>query len=358
MSKNFEWKGCVQRLHPSYFALVMATGIVATASHNQHYESVSKVLFGIANAAFVVLLFLFFCRLFFYFSAMSADFSDPAKAPGFLTIVAAACVLGAGYAQSQNALQAALGFLYFGIALWMVLVYALLAATVLKSTKTVPEKGISGVWLLLVVAVQSISVLGAALAPHFIVQQYILFFLSLAAFGLGLVLYLMLMPLVFYRLAFLPLAPGEVKPSYWIDTGAAAITTVAACMLGGEIRNNVAFADFYPVVKSGALVFWVVGTFWIPLILMMQFWRYAVRKLPWNYEPGLWSMVFPLGMYAVASGKLADLLALSFLEKLSNGFAILSLVAWLAVFTGMSMHLIKLIKTPSGGVQPTPFHPR
>ena len=43
---------------PSYFASVMATGIMATASHLQQYEATSTVLFVIAKGAFAGLLLL------------------------------------------------------------------------------------------------------------------------------------------------------------------------------------------------------------------------------------------------------------------------------------------------------------
>src|SRR4051812_25736431 len=126
MGINGVLKKSVQHLHPSYFALVMATGIVATASQVQQYAMVGKWLFRIANIAFILLLVLFLCRLLFFFSDLAKDFADASKAPGFLTTVAGVCVLGNGYVQSVGAYSTAAALWYFGIALWVIFTYAFL----------------------------------------------------------------------------------------------------------------------------------------------------------------------------------------------------------------------------------------
>ena len=58
------------------------------------------------------------------------------------------------------------------------------------------------------------------------------------------------------------------------------------------------------VVAGLSVVLWAFGTWLIPLLLALGAWRHLLRRVPLAYEPGLWSIVFPVGMYGVASREL------------------------------------------------------
>ena len=59
-----------------------------------------------------------------------------------------------------------------------------------------------------------------------------------------------------------------------------------------------------PFVDGITLMVWSWATWWIPMLFLFFLWKHVIRKLPLRYEPVLWSFVFPLGMYAVASARL------------------------------------------------------
>jgi tellurite resistance protein TehA-like permease len=64
---------------------------------------------------------------------------------------------------------------------------------------------------------------------------------------------------------------------------------------------------------------------------MLGFWRHIRRHWTLAYEPTLWSMVFPLGMYSVATlsfGKVADL---SFMGPLSRFMIWVAVAVWTLV---------------------------
>ena len=48
------------------------------------------------------------------------------------------------------------------------------------------------------------------------------------------------------------------------------------------------------------MVFWAFATWLIPVLVAAGWWRHVERRVPLRYEATLWSIVFPLGMYAVA----------------------------------------------------------
>jgi tellurite resistance protein TehA-like permease len=340
-------KSAIQRLSPSYFALVMATGIVSTASHLQQYSAISNVLFLINNIAFILLLVLFVVRLLLFRTDLLADVSSHAKGAGFLTLVAGSCILGTSYAQAKGSYGPAAVLWYFGLVMWLIIIFSFLSSVILKIEKPSPEEGLNGIWFLLVVSTQSLSILGGILAPHLALPQDVTVFISLFAFLLGVMLYLILVPLITYRLLFYPVTPKEVVPAYWINMGAAAITTLAGVMLSQSVRSNALFMDLYPFIRAIALLFWCTASFWIPIVFIMEIWRYAIKGSPLNYTPALWSMVFPLGMYSVCTWRLAETIGLPFLQSLSKGFLYIAWFAWLATYIGLLLHLVKTLRQPS-----------
>jgi tellurite resistance protein TehA-like permease len=82
-----------------------------------------------------------------------------------------------------------------------------------------------------------------------------------------------------------------------------------------------------------------VATWWIPLLIALMIWRYVVRKEVPRYEPALWGMVFPLGMYTTATFQLSRATGLGFLASIPEVFIFIALAAWLMAFAGLLRRL-------------------
>ena len=89
----------LRNFFPGYFALVMATGIVAVAACLLHYRLLAWALFAIALAAYPVLWVILLARIVRFPGAVIADFVSHERGPAFLTIVAANGVL---YLMTEN----------------------------------------------------------------------------------------------------------------------------------------------------------------------------------------------------------------------------------------------------------------
>jgi len=100
---------------------------------------------------------------------------------------------------------------FAGIVLWALITYSVLTILTVKTVKPPLAQGISGGWLLPVVAAQSVSVLGTQLAPGFDAPEKILFF-SLAMWLGGGMLYIWIISIIFYRYTFFPLLPSAHSP--------------------------------------------------------------------------------------------------------------------------------------------------
>ncbi len=320
-------------LFPGYFALVMATGIIAIGAKQQAIDWLATVLYAVAAGAFAVLVVLFVARLLLYPKRLVADLTSHAKGFAFLTIVAGTNVLASASAIIHGWWTLAEVLWWCSLPLYAVLLYAALISDVLRRDKPGLGAGINGSWFLLTVATESVAVFGALLLGHR--PSDFLAFVSLAAFCLGLVLYLIVMTMVFLRWTFQPLEPTEADPPAWIAAGAVAITVLAGSNLLGARAVSRRVDRLGPLVEGLVTLAWATATFWFPVMVAIGVWRHIVRHLPLRYHPSYWALVFPLGMYGVATFKMRAVTQLDQLEwapKITLGVA---LAAWTAVFLGL-----------------------
>lgn len=330
-----------KNLFPGYFALVMATAVVSIACHLMGFRVFAWLLVGVNWIAYSILWGLTLLRLVFYGRRLAADLSDHQRAPGFFTVVAGTCILG-----TQNTIVADAGAVatvlwYLGLGLWSVVMYAFFTAVTVRAVKPSLATGINGAWLIAAVATQSIVVLRGALdletVPPVPTQ-----FLSLAMFMVGCMLYLAIIPLIFYRLTFVRLSARDFAPPYWINMGAVAITTLAGSTLILRADHWPLLAEYVPFLKGFTLFFWAAATWWIPFLLALMVWRYLVQRDRLFYEPQFWGMVFPLGMYTTGTYQLSRALKLPFLLAVPKVFIYVAIAAWLATFAGLVAHLARL----------------
>ncbi len=327
-------------LFPGYFALVMATGIISIACFLLGMQTISLVLLGINVVVYIVLGLLLLVRLLFFFSRVKADITDHVRGPGFFTVVAGTCVLGSALLIVVQRYRPALLLWFAGIGLWVVIMYAFFTAVTVRENKPSIETGLNGAWLLAVVATQSISVLGTLLGYRLTDYREPVLFFTLCMFLLGCMLYLLLITLIFYRFTFVNVTTASLTPPYWINMGAVAITTLAGARLIIAAPEWSLLNEITPFLKGFTLFFWAAGTWWIPLLLVLGFWRHVYKRFPLKYDPQYWGMVFPLGMYTVCTFQLSNAIEFPQLLVIPRYFIYLALAGWIAAFFGLLRELL------------------
>lgn len=323
----------IRTLSPAYFGMVMATGIVALAANQLGLVVAAWALFLIAIVAYLLLWVLTVLRFLRFPALVLADMIDHLKGPGFFTMVAASSVLGSCCLFLAGAETAAFILWLVAVVLWIVLTYTIFTAFTVKEEKPTLDKGITGAWLLAVVATQSIAVLSALLAARF-EQPYRLDlnFLALSMWLWGGMLYIWMMSLIFYRYTFFRFEPGDLSPPYWINMGAMAISTLAGSLLILNSDDAPFLHSIVPFLKGFTIFYWATGTWWIPMLVILGIWRHVYKRFPLTYDPLYWGAVFPLGMYAVCTYQMIRAMEFDFLHAVPTAFTWIALAAWSVTF--------------------------
>lgn len=331
-------------LSPAYFGMVMATGIVSLAAYLLDMHLIARALLLLNMVVYAVLVLLNLLRMLRYPRRFFGDMIDHLRGPGFFAVVAATGILAAQFVLLKANYRAGTALWVVALLLWIGLTYTIFAGFTVKQKKPTLDKGISGAWLLAVVATQSIAVLSALLSVH--VSQPIkleMNFLALSMWLWGGMLYIWMMSLIFYRYTFFPLSPGDLSPPYWINMGAMAISTLAGSLLIINVADAPYLSSLLPFIKGFTVFYWATGTWWIPMLVILAVWRHIYKRFPMKYDPLYWGAVFPLGMYSVSTHRMSEAMGFDFLWFLPPTFLYIALAAWITTFIGFSLDLQRRI---------------
>ena len=331
----------VEGLTPGYFALVMASGILSVGMELEEHASLSRLLLVVCAAAFVVLLGLTLWRLLAYRRATVEDFLDPRRAFGYFTFVAGTNVLGVrlgmdGHHGTTVAMLALAG------AAWLVLGYVVPWTAVLGPQARPVVATANGTWFIWVVASESVAVAAASLEPVVGDGRRELALLAVVSWSVGVFLYAAAGIFVSLRLMLYDFGPEELTPPYWVAMGAMAITVLAGARIV-EMADAPMVDATRGLIAGLAVVFWGFATWLIPVLVAAGWWRHVTRRIPLRYEPTLWSIVFPLGMYAVAGIYLGEADRLPVVHAIGGTELWVAFAAWAIVLAGMLLHVTRSV---------------
>jgi tellurite resistance protein TehA-like permease len=327
----------VEQLAPGSFAIVMASGIDSVGLKVKDVEVLSDALFVVAIGAYLVLVAFTVFRLVAYRSAMSRDLRDPGRGIEFFTFVAGTNVLGVRVGMDGPYLVTAVLLALSGL-VWLLLGYVVPFLAVLGQRERPTVAAANGTWFLWVVATQSVAIASATVEPRVVHGRPEMALLAVMAWFVGTFLYALVAGLVSLRLALFEFGPADLTPPYWISMGALAITVLAGARIV-EMTDTPIVDVTRPFVAGSSVGLWALATWLVPGLVAAEVWRHRRRHGRVTYQVALWSIAFPLGMYAVAALALGDAAHLPVLTAIGAGELRLAVVGWTVVFAAMTVHL-------------------
>ena len=281
----------------NYFALVMATGIVSIGCDTAGFHAIAKIMLYLNSVHYVVCLVLAVAKLVTLPGAVWEDLIHSDKGPGYLTMVAGTSVLGVQYNTLTTLSGVPLMLMFVSIALYLVVIFSMIAGIAMSKDKCSPAQGLDGLWLLCTVSGCSIVVLGMSLRGP--APQLQMLFLT-ALWSASIMLYFIIIPLIFFKWLFSSVNRKDFSPSWWINMGALAIASLAGVRVLDNNHHDL-FLAVTPSIITITFFLWAAAMWWLLLLLTILVWRTVTRSLDLRYSPGNWSIVFPSGMFAVTT---------------------------------------------------------
>ena len=147
------------------------------------------------------------------------------------------------------------------------------------------------------------------------------------------------------RMMLYELKPEDLTPPYWVSMGACAITVLAGARIV-EMAEAPMVEATRGLVAGTSVVFWAFATWLIPVLVAAGSWRHGYHRIPLTYEATLWSIVFPLGMYAVAGIYLGRADHLPIVHAIGRVELWFAFSAWLISGIAMVKHVVSTVLLP------------
>ena len=307
------------------FSFVMAGGIVSVSLLMHDRLVLSRMLMVVAIAGYLVLAALTVRQLTRHPSRVQGNVAAPPSRFGYATFVAASGVLGTRLVLLGVPVVPLVQLL---VALTAVVMIGQWVVRALRHDVDPWWQMVDGSWFLSSVACHSIGVLAASIAAVRPAAAGPLVVVALVAWASGIIAYGIVLRGVLTRLGRRRIGARDLTAPYWITMGACAIAVLDSAKLA-VLPAAVMPPLLHAVVSWAGLVFWVLATALIPLILAAGWWRHVRHRVPLDNPTTLWSIVFPLGMYDVASTLMARTHEFWVARVIGDIGAWIALLAWL-----------------------------
>jgi tellurite resistance protein TehA-like permease len=323
----------------------MGSGIISVGMLLDGYVALSVLLLVVCVASFVVLVVLTAWRLVAYREAVVDDFTDPRRGFGFFTFIAGTNVLGVRVAMDGHYTLTAVLLVVAGLT-WLVLGYVVPWTAVLGRQQRPVVAAANGTWFIWVVASQSVAVSAASIEPVFESLRALLAVVAVFSWSVGVFLYVAAGIFVSARMMLYDLRPEDLTPPYWVAMGASAITTLAGARIA-EMANAPMVDATRGLIAGASVVFWAFATWLIPALVAAGWWRHRTNRVPLVYEATLWSIVFPLGMYAVAGIYLGQANGLPIVGAIGSIELWVAFAVWALTLAAMVRHVVRTLMLPT-----------
>ncbi|MEI2716256.1 MAG: TDT family transporter [Candidatus Nanopelagicales bacterium] len=329
-------------LGPNWFASVMGTGVIAVASATLPVEWPVLTVFGtvawvLASLLLIALLIVVPVHWLRDREVLKGIANDPiaiqffgAPPMALLTVGTATLLVGSRYLGDT---AVTIDWILWTVGTVLGFATAVLVPYRLFTQLQVRQDGAFGGWLMPVVP-PMVSAAGGALlvahAPEGAARESLLL-LCYAFFGMSLVASIVVITLIWSRLAHFGSSGSARVPTLWIVLGPVGQSITAAGALGTAAALAVA-APLATALDVLAVVFgvpmWGFMLLWLPIAALLTL---RARKRSMGFALTWWSFTFPVGTCVTGTSQLAHHTDLPMFRWTAVALYVLLLAAWVLV---------------------------
>ena len=332
--------------HPGWFGAVMGTAVIGVAASLNPGEvpalapasrALGQAMALLAAVLAVVLVIPYVGRWIVHREAALHDLRDPVAGALYATLPAGILVLAATAAavgptvfapSTVGAIVAGLAWVGVPLAFAMSVLFAYL----LFVRSELVHENVNGGWFIPAVAniiVPLVLVPLVAGSPS--ATARVLMLGAYGFWGMGFMLYLLIVTTLHHRLVVHPLPHAGLAPSLWIGLGPIGVGALALVKMGaaGAAVFGAAAQTISLVSTLAATALWGFGVWWFAAAVMLLI--HYLRSGPLPYGVGWWAFTFPLGAYTVATLAVARAWNLGAVEWAGAGLFVVLCGFWLLV---------------------------
>jgi len=334
----------IKHFSPMWFAASMGIGGTANlmyqlGSQANLFKVIGLILAGLNILVFIAMLIPWILRWFVHYDTVMSDVKHPVSSNFFVTMPVAMMLIATHVIMMGSSYIGVSSAMTIAVILWSIGVVLVLAFSITTTFNMMKQESIhpqmsNFSWFISPVASIVVPLLGNNL-----VKYYALFNIPLASFlnvidiafyGIGFLLFIILLSIVLNRFLFHQMPPAMVLPSFWIILGPIGVGTMSLMGIADASAILGLITDVQGIHML-ALALWGFGIWALVLISVITINYVKEGKIPFSIS--WWAFIFPLAAFTLSSLSIAQVTQVNVIKYFGFAMtAILSIIFLMTLF--------------------------
>ncbi|MGF6594007.1 TDT family transporter [Pseudomonas sp. 2835] len=334
----------IRQFTPNWFAATMGTGVLALALAQVDVpvlHHLAESLWLLTIGLFVLFTLLYTARWIMFFDEARRIFAHSTVSMFFGTIpmglatILNGCLVFGINRWGEGILPWVEALWWFDVGLALLCGVAIPYLMFTRQEHSIDQ--MTAVWLLPVVAAEVAAASGGLLAPHLMDThtQFQVLITSYVLWAVSLPVAFSILTILMLRMALHKLPQANMAASSWLALGPIGTGALGMLLLGADAPAVFAangLGNLGDIARGlgliAGIVLWGAGLWWLLTAVLITL-RYIRHGMPFNL--GWWGFTFPLGVYTLATLKLANWLGLGFFHDMGMVLVVALAALWLLV---------------------------
>lgn len=334
----------IRQFTPNWFAATMGTGVLALALAQVDVpglRGLAESLWLLTIGLFVLFTLLYTARWVMFFDEARRIFAHSTVSMFFGTIpmglatILNGCLVFGINRWGEGILPWVEALWWFDVGLALLCGVAIPYLMFTRQEHSIDQ--MTAVWLLPVVAAEVAAASGGLLAPHLVDAhaQFQVLITSYVLWAVSLPVAFSILTILMLRMALHKLPHANMAASSWLALGPIGTGALGMLLLGADAPAIFAangLGSLGEIARGlgliAGIVLWGAGLWWLLTAVLITL-RYIRHGMPFNL--GWWGFTFPLGVYTLATLKLAAWLGLGFFLQMGMLLVLALAAMWLLV---------------------------